>query len=171
MPRETEKHSLPMSGGKQIGGQRPGGRNQHGRGTTRSGDFLVSGFRTHVVATTVCATEVSTHSVSHAHYSDTISLRGVQTSRTRMAQGVCGAHVIPRHLTFSLHMFHPPSLLFPHGAPRHFVPVCTFLAELFPIRQRGSSALPRERRGVWLPGRSDALHNSIFEHQATGAEW
>ena len=35
--------------------------------------------------------------------------------------------------------------------------VCTFLAELFPIRMRGSSALPHERRGIWLPGRSDAL--------------
>ena len=32
-----------------------------------------------------------------------------------MAQGVCSAHVISLHLTFSLLMFHPPSLLFPHG--------------------------------------------------------
>ena len=38
-----------------------------------------------------------------------------QTSRTRTAQGVCSAHVISPHLTFSLLMFHPPSLLFPHG--------------------------------------------------------
>ena len=58
---------------------------------------------------------VYTHSVSHAHFSDTFSLRGVQTSRTRLAQGVCSAHVISHHLTFSLLMFHPPSLLFPHG--------------------------------------------------------
>ena len=57
MPRETEKHSLMMIGGKQICGQRPGGRNQDGSGTTKSEDFfLVSGFRTHEVATTVCAT-------------------------------------------------------------------------------------------------------------------
>ena len=56
-----------------------------------------------------------THSVSHAHFSDTVSLRDVQTSRTRMAQGVCSAHVIPLHLTFSILMFHPPSLLFPDG--------------------------------------------------------
>ena len=60
---------------------------------------------------------VYTHSVSHAHFSDTLSLRGVQTSRTRMAQGVCNAHVTSLHLTFSLLMFHPPSLLFPHGHP------------------------------------------------------
>ena len=56
-----------------------------------------------------------THSVSHAHFSDTFSLRGVRTSRTRMAQDVCSAHVISPHLTFSLLMFHPASLLFPHG--------------------------------------------------------
>ena len=90
LPRETEKHSLMIIGGTPIGGQRPGGRNQYGSGTTKSGNFFVSGFRTHVVATTVCAT------------------RGVQTSRTRMAQGVCSAHVISQHLTFSFLMFHPP---------------------------------------------------------------
>ena len=56
-----------------------------------------------------------THSVSHAHLSDAFSLRGVQTSRTRMAQGVRSAHVVSADLTFSLLMFHPPSLLFPHG--------------------------------------------------------
>ena len=39
--------------------------------------------------------------VSHAHFSETFSLRGVQISRTRMAQGVCSGH--------------PPSVLFPHG--------------------------------------------------------
>ena len=32
-----------------------------------------------------------THSVSHAHFSDISSLRGVETSRTRMAKGVCSA--------------------------------------------------------------------------------
>ena len=56
-----------------------------------------------------------THSVSHAHCSDTFSLRGVQISITRMAQGGCGAHVISLHLTLSILMFHPPSLLFPDG--------------------------------------------------------
>ena len=56
--------------------------------------LFVSGFRTHIVATTVRATGVYTPSVSHAHFSDTLSLRGVQTSRTRMAQGVCSAHVV-----------------------------------------------------------------------------
>ena len=33
----------------------------------------------------------------------------------QMAQGVCSAHVISLHLTLSILMFHPPSLLFPHG--------------------------------------------------------
>ena len=54
-------------------------------------------------------------SVSHAHFFDTVSLRDVQTSRTRMAQGVCSVYVISLHLAFSILMFHPPSLLFPHG--------------------------------------------------------
>ena len=98
---------------------RLGGRNQDGSGPTKSEDFFsVSGFRTHVVATAVCATGgVYTHSASHAQFSDTLSLRGVQTSRTRMAQGVCSAHVTSLHLTLSILMFHPPSLLFPD---RHF---------------------------------------------------
>ena len=56
-----------------------------------------------------------THSVSHAYFTDTFSLRGVQTSRTRMAQSVCSAQVTSPHLTLSLLMFHPPSMLFPHG--------------------------------------------------------
>ena len=97
-----------------IGGQRLGGRNQDG--TTKSEEFfLVSGFRSHVVATTVCATGVYTHSVSNAHFPDTFSSRGVRTSRTRTAQGVCSAHVTSLHLLFTVRMFHPPSLLFPHG--------------------------------------------------------
>ena len=104
-------------------------------------------------------TLVYTHSVSHAHFfSDTFSLRGVQTSRTRVAQGVCSSHVTSPHLTFSFVMFHPPSLLFPHGhLDTSYLPAPS-LPELFPIRKRGSRALPHECRGVCLPGRSDALH-------------
>ena len=52
--------------------------------------------------------------MSHAHFSDTLSLRAVQTSPARLAQGVCSALVISLHLTFSLLMIQPPSLLFPH---------------------------------------------------------
>ena len=58
---------------------------------------------------------VHTHSVSHAHFSGTVSVSDVQTSRTRMAPGVCSAHVTSLHLTLSILMFHPPSLLFPGG--------------------------------------------------------
>ena len=84
---------------------------------TKSEDFFFdSRCRTHVVATTVCATGcVHTHSVSHAHFLCSFSLRDVQTSRTRMAQGVCSAHVISLHRALSVLVFHPPSLLFPHG--------------------------------------------------------
>ena len=100
MPRETEKHSLMMIGEKQIGGQRPGGRNQmEVERRSLKNFFLVSEFRTHVVATTVCATGRYTHSVSHAHFSDTFSLRGVQTSRTRMARCLrCACQISPSHL-------------------------------------------------------------------------
>ena len=55
-----------------------------------------------------------THSVSHAHFLCTFSLRDVQTSRARLAQDVCSAHVMSLHLVLSILMFHPP-LLFPHG--------------------------------------------------------
>ena len=98
--------------------------------------------------------EVYTHSVSHAHFLCIFSLRGVQTSRTRMAQGVCVAHVISHHLTFSLLMFHPPSLLFPHGHFDTSFPCAPSSPNCSRSEKRGSSALPHERRGVWLPGRS-----------------
>ena len=76
--------------------------------------FSDSRFRTHVVATTVCATGRCIHTPCRT-CSLHLSLRDVQT-RTRMAPGVCSSHVIS--LTLSILMFHPPSLLFPHG---HFV--------------------------------------------------
>ena len=63
----------------------------------------------------------------------------------------------------------PSRFLCPHVSPsifavparslRHHVPVRTVFVELYPTQKRGSSALPHERRGVWLPGRSYALHN------------
>ena len=66
-------------------------------------------------------------------------------------------HVISLHLTLSILMFHPPSLLFPHG---HFE--TTFLsAQSLPNCSQSESAgqaHSHERRGVWLPGRFHALH-------------
>ena len=117
-----------------------GGRNQDGSGRTKSEDFFsVSGFRTHVVATAVCATGgVHPHSVSLAH-SDTLSLRRVQTSRTRMAQGVCSAHVTSLHLTLSILMFHSPSLLFPDGHFETTFPTLTSAPSL-PNCSRSESA-------------------------------
>ena len=76
--------------------------------------FLYSGFRTRCGHYSVCDGGCK-HSVSHAHFLCTFSLRDVQTSRARMAQGVCSVYVISLHLTFSILMIHPPSLLFPHG--------------------------------------------------------
>ena len=150
MPRETEKHSLMMIGGKRIGGQRLGGRIQDGSGATKSEFFFKSLRTSHPRSGNYCVRDGEcTHSVSFAHFSDTFSLRGVGTSRTRMGsrclQYACH---ISHHLTFSVLMFHPPSLLFPHG---HFETTFLFAQSLpncFPIRKRGSSALPHERRGV-----------------------
>ena len=106
----------------------------------------------------VCDGEASTHSVSHAHFSDTVSLRDIQTSRTRMAQDVlqCACHISPSH---PLHSHVSSAVLaVPAQSLRDHVPVCTVFVELYPTRKRGSSALPHERRGVWLLGRSRALH-------------
>ena len=54
---------------------------------------------------------------THSPVARTFSLRDVQTSRTRMAQGcekdLLHTHVVDVHLVFSILMFHPPSLLFP----------------------------------------------------------
>ena len=56
-----------------------------------------------------------THTPCRTHiFFALFSLRDIQ-KRTRMAQGVCSAHVISLHLALSILMFHPPSLLFPHG--------------------------------------------------------
>ena len=52
---------------------------------------------------------------THSPVARTFSLRDVQTSRTRMAQGVCSVHVAYLRLAFSTLMFHPSALLFPHG--------------------------------------------------------
>ena len=48
---------------------------------------------------------------------------------------------------------------------RHHVPVRTVFVELSPTQQRGSSALPHERRGVWPSGRSHALHTTEGQTQ------
>ena len=88
MPLETEKHSLMMIGGKKL------------------------------VDDNVLVVERRSLGIflgSQDFAPTTFSLRGVWTSRTRMAQGLCSAHVIFLHLTFSILMFHPPSLLVPDG--------------------------------------------------------
>ena len=67
----------------------------------------------------------------------------------------CGRHISPSH---PLHSHVPSAVLAVPARPLgHLVPVFPFFAELFPIRKRGSGALP-QRREVWLPGRYHALH-------------
>ena len=84
--------------------------------------------------------EVCTHTpCPHAHFSDTFSLRGVQTSRTRMAQGVYTTHVKSLHLTLSILMFHSPSLLFPDDHFETTFPTLTSAPSL-PTCSRSESA-------------------------------
>ena len=68
--------------------------------------------------------------MSRAHFPDTVPLRDVLTSLTRMAQGVCSAHV----LSLPSHPFHShvPSavLAVPAQSLRDHIPVCTVFAEL-----------------------------------------
>ena len=59
------------------------------------------------------APRVHTLRVARTFFSDTVSLRDVQTLRARVAPGVCSAHVISLFLTLSTLMFHPPSLAVP----------------------------------------------------------
>ena len=101
---------------------------------------------------------------THSAVARTFSLRGVQISRTRMAQvqGLsvmkkkvcCTVHVVSLRLALSILMFQPPSLLFPDGQ----FSCSTSLLELFLPPNRGACALPHERRGVCLYGRFSALH-------------
>ena len=101
-----------LIGGKQIGGQRPGGRNQDGSGTTKSENFLVSGFRTHVVATV--RREVYTLRVARTIFWRMFLAWRTDIAYTHGSRRFAVRLSSPPHLTFSRLTFHPP-LLFPHG--------------------------------------------------------
>ena len=100
-----------------------------------------------------------THSVSHAHFlwHSFFAWRThiAYTHGSRCLQ--CACHISPSHPLYS----HVSSAVraVPAWPLRDHMPVCTVFVELYPTRKRGSSALPHERRGVWLPGRSHALHS------------
>ena len=109
------------------------------------------------MATTVCATG-GVHTLRVARtFSMHFSLArrtDTNTHGSRFLQCACQkspSRPLHSHVSSTI-------LAVPARSLRHLVPVCTFLAELFPIRKRGSSALPHERRGVWLPGRSHGVH-------------
>ena len=172
MPRETEKHSLInlMIGEKQIGGPRPGGKNQDGHGMTKSEDFffLDSGFRSHVAATTVCATEVHTLRVARTPFWHSFIVWRTDIAHAHGSRCLqCARHISPSQRLHS----HVSSavLAFPARSLRDHVPVYTIFDELYPARKRGSYALPHERRGVWLPGRSHALHTLLAPSSHTHA--
>ena len=118
--------------------------------------FFVSGVRTHVVATTVCATE-GVHTLLVARISFWHTFLGV--AHRHRARAWLEASAV-RTSSLSILTF-PPSLLLPHG---HFE--TTFLSaqsllDFTRSESAGPSALPHERRGVWLPGRTHALHMSF----------
>ena len=143
-----------MIGGTQTGGPSLGGKGQGGHGMKKSEGF----FKLRVSHTcsgnySVCDGRCTQHSVSHAHCRCTFSLRDVQTSRSRKAQGVCSVNVICLHLALCSHVS-SAVLVVPAWSLRHHIPVRTVFVELYPTQKRGSSALPHERRGVWLPDRS-----------------
>ena len=99
---------------------------------------------------------------THSLVARTVSLRGVQISRTRIAQGVlqCACRISPCRFL----CFHVSSaiLVVPARSLRHHVSVSTLFVELYPTqKKRGSSALPHERQEFWLPGRSHALHTVV----------
>ena len=100
-----------------------------------------------------------THSVSHAHFPDTsffcVAYRHrvhawLKVFAVRMSNLLISPSPFSCHVSFTV-------FAVPAQSPRHFVPVCTFLAELFPIR-KAQVKRTHERREVWLLGRSDALH-------------
>ena len=97
---------------------RLGGRNQDGSGPTKSEDFFsVSGFRTHVVATAVCATGgVYTHSVSHAHFSDIFFAWRTDIAHTHGSRWLqCACHISPCHISpFSCSIRRPCCSLLGH---------------------------------------------------------
>ena len=78
------------------------------------------------------------HSVSHAHFRCTFSLRDVQTSRTHMAQGVCSVNVISLHLALYFHVS-SAVLVVPAWSLRQHIPARTVFVELYPAQKRGSS--------------------------------
>ena len=73
-----------------------------------------------------------------------------------MQGSFCSAHVISLHLALFPHVS-SALLVVPARSLRHHIPVRTVFVELYPSQKRGSSALPHERWGVWLLGRSHAL--------------
>ena len=72
-------------------------------------------------------------------------------------KGVCSVYVISLHPALSILMFHPPSLLFPHGHFDNTFPSAPSSSSFTRPQKRGPSASPHVRRGVWPPGRSHAL--------------
>ena len=79
-------------------------------------------------------------------------------AQVSVKKGLLRVHVAYLRLAFSTHVS-SAVLVVPARSLRHHVPGRTVFVELYPTHKRVSSALPHERRGVWLPGRSHALQS------------
>ena len=122
--------------------------------------FFLLRFRTHVVATSVCVwREVYTHSVSHAHFSDTSFCAWrtdiACTYGSRCLQ--CACHILSISPSpFSCFIRRPCCSRTVTLTPPF--PSAPSSSKCPPTWNRWSGALPHERRGVWLPCRFHALH-------------
>ena len=101
----------------------------------------------------VCDGRCTYTHLSHAHFL-------FVTYRHRVHAWLKVFAVCMSHISVSLSHVSSTILVVPARSLRHHVPVRTFFVELYPTQKRGSSAVPHERRGVWLLGRSHALHTS-----------
>ena len=151
MPRETEKHSLMMIGGKQNGGQCLGGRNQDGSGTRKSGDFFQSQDFAPTWWQPLCVRRGCSHTPCRTHIF--LTHFPCVTSKHRVHAFLKVLAVRMPYLLISPSPFsspHPPSLLFPHGHFDISFPSAPSLPNCFRSESAGHA---HERRGVWLPGR------------------
>ena len=120
-------------------------------GVSHSGQLWLPCVRRGGVHTLCCRTHIWS---AHIRTSSCVC---TYTHGSRLSKKVFAfVHVVYLRLAFSTLMFRPPSLLFPHGHFDTTFPSAQSLPSF--IRPKAPSALPHERRGVWLPGQVRSPH-------------
>ena len=139
-----------MIGGTQTGGPSLGVKGEGGHGMKKSEGFLNSRFRTHVVATAVCATGGVHNTPCHTHivvaHFPCVTCRHRVHARLKV---LAVWNVICLHLALCSHVS-SAVLVVPRMVTSTPHSRRTVFVELYPTLKRGSSALPHERRGVSL---------------------